>query len=101
MIRERLFKVLLTPHVSEKATNVCEASQQYVFKVVTDATKSEVKQAVETLFKVKVVNVNMLNVKGKEKRFGRLTGYRKDWKKAYVRIAADQKIEFMDAVKLA
>lgn len=101
MIRERLFKVIETPHVSEKATNVCDANQQYVFKVAVDSTKQEIKQAVEALFKVKVVDVNILNVKGKEKRFGRFNGRRKDWRKAYVRIENDQKIEFLDPVKLA
>jgi large subunit ribosomal protein L23 len=100
MIRERLFKIIETPHISEKATDVCDADQQYVFKVAVDSTKEEIKQAVEGLFKVKVLSVNLLNVKGKKKRFGQHIGRRKDWKKAYVRIGKDQKIEFLDPVKL-
>jgi large subunit ribosomal protein L23 len=99
MIRQRLLQVLRSPHVSEKATVVCDADNQYVFKVAKDATKLEIKQAVEGLFKVSVLNVNLLNVKGKQKRFGRFTGRRKDWKKAYVKVAEGQKIEFLDAVQ--
>lgn len=99
MIRERLLKVLLGPHVSEKATIATELSNQYVFKVATDATKTEVKDAVEALFKVTVTGVNILNVKGKEKRFGRHFGRRKDWKKAYVQLEEGQAIDFLNTVK--
>ena len=98
MIRERLLKVLLGPHVSEKATIATELNNQYVFKVIPDATKTEVKDAVEALFKVSVTGVNILNVKGKEKRFGRHFGRRKNWKKAYVQLQEGQTIDFLDSV---
>lgn len=82
---ERIFKVLEGPHVSEKSTVVADKHNQIVFKVIKSATKAEIKVAVETLFKnVKVKNVSVLNVKGKEKRFALRIGKRKDWKKAYV-----------------
>ena len=82
MNQERLMQVILAPVVSEKSTLVADKNEQVVFKVVTDATKPEVKAAVELLFNVKVDSVNILNVKGKVKRFGRFTGRRKEWKKA-------------------
>ncbi len=95
MNQERLMKVLLEPHVSEKSTNVAEQGNQVVFKVMPDATKSEIKQAVEKLFKVTVEGVQVLNTKGKVKvsKFGR--GKRKDWKKAYVRLSAGDDINFL------
>ncbi|MDY6943207.1 MAG: 50S ribosomal protein L23 [Pseudomonadota bacterium] len=95
MSEERLLQVLLGPHVSEKSTNVGDAHNQVVFKVRTDATKSEIKQAVETLFKVTVTGVTVANVKGKRKRFGRMAGVRKGWKKAYVRVAQGGEIDFL------
>ena len=84
---ERLMKVLLAPVVSEKGTFVGEKNNQYLFRVVTDATKPEIKAAVELMFstkekKIEVVSVQVSNVLGKEKRFGRFMGRRKDWKKA-------------------
>jgi large subunit ribosomal protein L23 len=95
MNQERLMKLLLAPVVSEKSTVAAEASNQYVFKVVADASKPEIKKAVETLFKVEVSGVRMLTVKGKRKRFGQIQGRRSDWKKAYVTVKGDQEIDFM------
>lgn len=91
---ERLMNVVLAPVVSEKSTRVADKNRQYVFRVADDATKPEVKAAVELLFKAKVQSVTVSNVKGKAKRFGRLTGRRRNWKKAYVRLAAGQEINF-------
>lgn len=94
MNQERLFQVLVGPHVSEKAAIVADLNNQYVFKVAIDATKLEVKKAVEQLFKVTVENVQTLKVKGKVKRnkFGFST--RPSWKKAYVRLEQGQDIDF-------
>jgi large subunit ribosomal protein L23 len=99
---ERLMKVLLAPVVSEKSTFVGEKANQYVFHVVSDATKPEIKAAVELLFstkdkKVQVTGVRVANVRGKNKRFGRFTGRRSHWKKAYVSLAAGQDINFQPA----
>lgn len=91
---ERLLNILLAPQISEKATYVAEKNEQVIFRVVTDATKPEVKAAVEKLFNVTVDSVNISNVKGKQKRFGRSIGRRQDWKKAYVCLAAGQEINF-------
>jgi len=91
---ERLMKVVLAPVVSEKSTLVADKHRQYVFRVVDDATKPEVRAAVELLFKTKVQSVTVSNVKGKQKRFGRFMGRRRNWKKAYVRLAAGQEINF-------
>jgi len=97
MNQERLLKVLLGPLVSEKSTRLAEQSQQFVFKVLPDATKPEIKKAVEMLFDVNVKAVRVLNVKGKSKRFGRGLGRRSDWKKAYVRLQEGQEIDLMGA----
>ena len=91
---ERLMNVVLAPVVSEKSTLVADKNRQYVFRVADDATKPEVKAAIELLFKTKVQSVTVSNVKGKAKRFGRFTGRRRNWKKAYVRLAAGQEINF-------
>jgi len=91
---ERLMNVVLAPVVSEKSTLVADKNRQYVFRVADHATKPEVKAAIELLFKTKVQSVTVLNVKGKEKRFGRFMGRRRNWKKAYVRLAAGQEINF-------
>jgi large subunit ribosomal protein L23 len=91
---ERLMNVVLAPVVSEKSTLVADKNRQYVFRVADSATKPEVKAAIELLFKTKVQSVTVSNVKGKEKRFGRITGRRRNWKKAYVRLAAGQEINF-------
>ncbi|HMV37610.1 50S ribosomal protein L23 [Plasticicumulans sp.] len=95
MNQERLLKVLLAPHVSEKGARAAEAGNQVVFKVATDATKPEIKGAVEMLFNVKVRSVSVANVKGKRKRFGAMQGRRSDWKKAYVSLAEGQEIDFL------
>ena len=95
MNQERLMKVLLEPHVSEKSTNVAEQANQVVFKVVPDATKEEIKQAVEKLFEVSVEGVQVVNVKGKNKRNRFGSGKRKDWKKAYVSLKAGDDINFI------
>lgn len=97
MNQERLLKVLLAPHVSEKSAIMADASEQYVFKVVKDATKTEVKAAVESLFDVEVKSVNMINVKGKKKVFKGRVGKRNDVRKAIVRLAPGQEIDFMGA----
>lgn len=90
----RLMQVLLAPQISEKATFVGERHEQVVFKVASDATKPEIKAAVELLFKVEVKSVQVSNVKGKEKRFGRIFGRRKNWKKAFVCLKPGQEIDF-------
>ena len=95
--RERLMQVLLGPHVSEEATSVAESGNKVVFKVRKDATKSDVKKAVELLFEVKVERVSVVSVPAKQKRFGQRAGARQAWKKAYVRLAAGQDINFMGA----
>ncbi len=91
---ERLIKILLAPLISEKATYVAEKNEQVIFRVSTDATKPEIKAAVEKMFKVTVNSVQVTNVKGKVKRMGRVLGRRNDWKKAYVSLAAGQEINF-------
>ncbi len=97
MSRERLMTVLLGPHVSEKSTIVSEKNNQIVFKVRRDANKSEIRDAVEMLFEVKVDSVQVVNVAGKNKRFGRTMGKRSDWKKAYVTLAEGSDIDFLGA----
>jgi large subunit ribosomal protein L23 len=96
---ERLMKVLLAPVVSEKSTFIGEKNNQYTFRVTSDATKPEIKAAVELMFstkdkKIEVLSVQVNNIKGKEKRFGRFMGRRKNWKKAYVRLKSGQEINF-------
>ena len=93
--QDRLYQVLLAPQVTEKATRIADKSQQIAFKVRTDATKPEIKAAVQLLFKVEVDSVNLLNVKGKSKRVGRTMGRRQDWKKAYVCLKSGQEINFL------
>ncbi|MBL8259985.1 MAG: 50S ribosomal protein L23 [Candidatus Competibacteraceae bacterium] len=93
----RLLQILLAPHVSEKTNRLAERHNQVVFKVLRDATKPEIKGAVETLFNVKVKGVTVLNVKGKRKRFGAMQGRRSDWKKAYVSLEAGHEIDFVVA----
>ncbi|MCC4115562.1 50S ribosomal protein L23 [Aromatoleum toluclasticum] len=92
--QERLMQVLLAPQISEKATFVADKNEQVVFKVASCATKPEVKAAVELLFKVEVKSVQIANVKGKVKRFGKMTGRRKGWKKAFVCLKPGQEINF-------
>lgn len=92
MNQERLYQVILAPHISEKSARAAEHNQ-HVFRVATDATKYEVKKAVETAFDVKVDRVRIANVKGKTKGQGRLQGHRSDWRKAYVSLQEGQEIE--------
>jgi len=92
--QERLMKVLLGPIISEKSARVADRSSQYAFRVTPTATKREIGQAVEMLFEVKVDAVQVLNVKGKAKRFGARLGKRPDWRKAYVRLAPGNEIDF-------
>lgn len=95
--QERLMQVLVAPQISEKATMLAE-SNQVVFVVVPDATKPEIKAAIEMLFKVKVMSVQVTNAKGKEKRFGKAMGRRSDVRKAFVRVAKGQEINFAEGV---
>lgn len=95
MNEERMYKVLLGAHISEKATVVADEANQFAFKVARDATRPEIKEAVEKIYKVNVVDVTVLNVKGKVKRnFRGITTKKPSWKKAYVRIAEGQDIDF-------
>jgi len=94
MNQERIFKVLLGPHITEKTAAAGETSNQVVFKVATDAAKPEVKAAVEQLFSVNVLDVRIIKVKGKTKQSKQGLGKRSDWKKAYVRLEQGQDIDF-------
>lgn len=94
--QERLLQVLVAPQISEKATFIADKNEQVVFEVIPDATKPEIKAAVELLFKVEVDSVQVANVKGKVKRFKGTVGRRKGWKKAYVCLKAGQEINFVD-----
>ncbi|HHX81531.1 MAG TPA: 50S ribosomal protein L23 [Pseudomonadaceae bacterium] len=97
MNQERILNVIFGPHLSEKTASISEKNNQVTFRVAGDATKQEVKQAVESLFKVQVRDVQVLNVKGKTKRTarGKLRS-RSSWKKAYVRLEQGQQIDFVD-----
>lgn len=94
--QERLMQVLLAPVVSEKSTFIGEKRNQYVFHVASNATKPEVKAAVEFMFKTQVKSVSIANVRGKQKRFGRFMGKRNSWKKAYVALQPGQEINFAE-----
>lgn len=96
---DRLHRLILAPIVSEKSTRATEQANQYVFKVLKDAAKPEIKVAVEKLFSVKVTDVKTLNVKGKNKGGMRTPGRRSDWKKAYVTLAEGQTIDFAAGAK--
>jgi large subunit ribosomal protein L23 len=91
--RERLMNVLVAPHVSEKAARVSETGNQFVFRVRGDATRGDVKRAVELMFDVKVDAVQVMNQRGKARRFGAIVGQRSGFKKAYVRLVAGQTID--------
>ena len=93
MNQERLYQVIVAPHVSEKGTLLAEEKNQHIFKVASDATKVEVKQAVEELFKVKVEKVRIMNIKGKVKRFGGRLGKRSDLRKAYVTLVEGNDVD--------
>ena len=97
MNQDRLMTVLVGPHISEKSSIVSEKNNQVVFKVRRDSTKKEIAQAVELMFEVKVEGVTFSNVRGKSKRFGQTQGKRADWKKAYVKLAAGDDIDFLGA----
>ena len=99
MNQERVFKVLLGPHISEKASVLADGKSQFVFKVAVDATKLEIKKAVESLFSVKVDEVRTVNVQGKTKRTARGLGKRNDWKKAYVSLQAGQDLDFTSSAE--
>lgn len=94
MNEERLMTVLLAPHVSEKTATGADKHNQHVFRVTRGARKSEIKQAVEKLFDVKVAEVNTINMQGKRKMFNRRPGKRPDWKKAIVTLEAGSDIDF-------
>ena len=96
MNQERLMQVLLAPQISEKATYVADKHNQVIFRVASDATKPEIKAAVELLFKVEVGAVQVANVKGKVKRFKGSVGRRKGWKKAYVSLKPGQELNFVE-----
>ena len=97
MNNERMYSILIAPHVSEKSALIGELANQYAFKIARDATKSEIKSAVEQLFNVSVVELQVLNVKGKVKRnsLGKMRR-RPNWKKAYVRLDQGHEIDFSD-----
>lgn len=95
MSQERLMNILLSPHISEKGTRVADVNRQVVFKVASDARKPEVKKAVELMFNVEVDSVQVMNVKGKRKSFGRIAGRRPHWKKAYVKLKEGHDIDFL------
>ncbi len=95
--KERLMSILLGPHVSEKTTNIADQHNQFVFKVRRDSTKSEIGRAVELLFEVTVTGVQVVNCRGKIKRFGQDYGRRQNWKKAYVTLAEGQNIDLIGA----
>jgi large subunit ribosomal protein L23 len=97
MSQERLMNVLLEPHISEKSSVVADQNNQVVFKVAVDATKDEVKKAVELMFEVGVDSVRVVNMKGKVKRTASGLGRRKNWKKAYVSLKEGQDISFIGA----
>ncbi|WP_153146746.1 50S ribosomal protein L23 [Dechloromonas sp. H13] len=96
MNQQRLMQVLLAPQISEKATYVADKHEQVIFRVASDATKPEIKAAVELLFKVEVEAVQVANVKGKVKRFKGMAGRRKGWKKAFVSLKPGQEINFVE-----
>ena len=99
MNQERLMKVLLGPHITEKASVITERDNQVVFKVATDANKIEIKKAVELLFEVEVDSVQVANVKGKRKRFGAIQGRRSGYRKAYVQLKSGSEIDFASAAE--
>lgn len=94
MNEDRLYQILLSPLVSEKSTMVADRHRQFVFRVLENASKSEIKQAVELAFKVEVDSVQVANMRGKVKRFSRTPGVRTSWKKAYVRLKEGHDIDF-------
>jgi large subunit ribosomal protein L23 len=94
MNAERLLMIIRQPHTSEKATIIADKNKQYTFKVLRNANKSEIKQAIEHVFNVQVSRVSVVNVKGKKKRFKQTSGQRSDWKKAYIMLKPGSDIDF-------
>ena len=94
MNREQLMDVLIAPHVTEKTSLAMQNHNQYTFRVRRDATKTDIRKAVELMFDVKVAGVQVVNETGKTRRFGRTVGRTQDWKKAYVSLAAGQTIDY-------
>jgi large subunit ribosomal protein L23 len=90
------YDIVLRPIVTEKSSLLKESGNQYVFEVQRDANKIEIRKAVEKLFKVKVVSVSVINMEGKEKRLGRFSGKKADWKKAYVKLSPKDKITIFE-----
>jgi large subunit ribosomal protein L23 len=97
MNQERLLKLILSPHISEKSTIGIEKRNEYVFQVLDSANKSEIKDAIEVLFNTKVKSVRIVNVRPKKRLFRGIEGVKKGWKKAYVTLQADQKLDIMGA----
>jgi len=91
---DRMYQVLIAPHISEKTTDIAEKHGQYVFRVQETATKPMIKKAIEKIFNVSVTSVQVLNVRGKMK-YGRYAGKRTNWKKAFVKLEAGQEIDFL------
>jgi len=99
MNQERMYQVLRGPHISEKSTVIADEANQVAFKVARNATKREIKAAVEQLFEVEVRDVRVANVNGKRKNFGRIQGRRPDWKKAYVALEEGHELDFIGGVE--
>jgi len=99
MNKEQLANVIVAPHVTEKTSLAMQNNNQYVFRVRRAATKTDIKQAVELMFEVKVRGVQVVNEPGKKRRFGRIQGRTQDWKKAYVRLAEGQTIDYESRAK--
>ena len=94
MNREQLMSVLIAPHVTEKTSLAMQNHNQYTFRVRRDATKTDIRKAIELMFDVKVAGVQVVNEPGKTRRFGRATGRTQDWKKAYVSLSPGQTIDY-------
>lgn len=97
MNQERLLKIILSPHISEKATIGADKRNEYVFRVIDNATKPEIKDAIEFLFNAKVKSVHVVSVRSKKKLFRGIEGKRKAWKKAYITLQSDQKLDIIGA----
>ena len=97
MNQERLTQILVEPKVSEKATRLADRDRQYVFKVISDASKPEIRAAVEWLFKVEVLSVTTSVVRAKQRNFRGVSGTKKSWKKAFVRLKEVFEIDFLAA----
>ncbi len=98
MKKERMYNILIAPIISEKSSRIGELNNQFIFEVARDATKTEIREAVQTVFDVRVTSVQILNRRGKTKRFGRTLGKRVDTRKAFVRLHKDDDISFHEAV---